>query len=271
MAHSDHAPEESQVILLGDHDTVLRHRDDLSPHAAQQACIIADAFSFSPGEGASNEDLTEVHAVVSALGRAITDRIDIWVPYLGPDLGREQHWRRLSLVLQRHGLNLRFGRELDPCPTTGGYSEVDFALRREVQAVDDLDNAALALVGAESLGREIELALVAAGSSASDTPRATRRVPIGTGGEISPDTQTASTPMLPSPTAPWAQRQPVLRRYVRWLVHGCGVTQVATARVLNSAGQRTPKDRLWQPASVSALLNGRYDRGAAARSGDQTH
>jgi hypothetical protein len=71
--------------------------------------------------------------------------------------------------------------------------------------------------------------------------------------------------MLPGPTTPWPQRQPMLKRYVRWLVHGCGVTQVATARVLNSTGQRTPKGRLWQPATVSALLNGRYDRGAAAR------
>ncbi|EUA52291.1 hypothetical protein I553_2477 [Mycobacterium xenopi 4042] len=62
-------------------------------------------------------------------------------------------------MLQRHGLNVRFGRELAPCPATGGYSEVDFALRREVQAVDDLDNAALAAAGVESLRREIELAL----------------------------------------------------------------------------------------------------------------
>ncbi|EUA20472.1 hypothetical protein I552_6792 [Mycobacterium xenopi 3993] len=36
---------------------------------------------------------------------------------------------------------------------------------------------------------------------------------------------------------------------------------MATARVLNSAGQRTPKGRRWRPATVSALLNGRYDHG----------
>ncbi|MGH3521721.1 MAG: hypothetical protein ACRDU4_02580 [Mycobacterium sp.] len=265
MAHfPDHAPAESQVILLGDHDTVLRHRDDLSAHAAQQGCAVADAFSFSPGEAASRDDLAEVDAIVSALGRAIADRMDIWVPFLGPDLGREQHWRRLSLVLQRHGVNLRFGRELDPCPTTGGCSEVDFALRREVQVVDELDNAALAAVGAESLGREIELALAAAGARSSGTPLAARRVSAGTGAEAGPCTESVSPPTLPAPTTPWAQRQPVLKRYVRWLVHGCGVTQVATARVLNSTGQRTPKGRPWQPSTVSALLNGRYDRGAAA-------
>ena len=261
---SGHSPAAASVILLGDHDTA-QHRDELSQDAVQHECAIADVFSFAQGEAASHEDLTEVDAVMSALRRAIAHRMDIWVPFPGPDLGREQHWRRLSLVLQRHGLNVRFGRELDPCPTTGGYSEVDFALRREVQLVDELDNAALAAVGAESLRREIELTLVAAGASASRAPLAARRVPVGASGEADPRTESVSLPMLPAPNAPWAQRQPVLKRYVRWLVHGCGVTQVATARVLNSAGQRTAKGRLWQPATVSALLNGRYDRDAAAR------
>ncbi len=179
-------------------------------------------------------------------------------------LGREQHWRRVSLVLQRRGLNLRFGRELEPCPTTGGFSEVDFALRREVQAVDDLDNAALAAVGAESLGREIELALVAAGAPVTGATPAVRRGRAGGGTESGLSTESVSSPILPAPSAPWVQRKPVLKRYVRWLVHGCGVTQVAAARVLDSTGQRTPKGRRWQPATVSALLNGRYDRGGAA-------
>ncbi|BBU24313.1 hypothetical protein [Mycobacterium xenopi] len=255
----DHSPAESQVILLSDDDTV-RHRDAMAELAAQQACAITDAFSFSPGEAASNDDLTQVDAVVSALARAIADRMDIWLPFPGPDFGREQHWRRLSLVLQRHGLNVRFGRELAPCPATGGYSEVDFALRREVQAVDDLDNAALAAAGVESLRREIELALVAAGAPAP-VMATVRRVPAGA--STASRTENTWPPVLPAPTLPWAQRQPMLKRYVRWLVHDCGVTQVATARVLNSAGQRTPKGRRWRPATVSALLNGRYDHGAA--------
>jgi hypothetical protein len=264
MAHfSAHSPAALSVILLGDHDTA-RHRDELSQDALQHGCAIAGVFSFAEGEAASHDDLTEVDAVVSALGRAIADRMDIWVPFPGPDLGREQHWRRLSLVLQRHGLNVRFGRELAPCATTGGFNEVDFALRREVQIVDDLDHAALAAAGAESLGSEIELALVGAGGPASCTSPPAPRAPSGAVTKADPRTESVSSPMLPAPTMPWAQRQPVLKRYVRWLVHGCGVTQVATARVLNSTGQRTPKGRMWQPATVSALLNGRYDRDAAA-------
>jgi hypothetical protein len=253
----------SQVVLLGDHDTVRQHRADSAEHATHNGWAIAEAFSFAPGEAAATDDLTGLDAVVAALGRAIADRMHIWVPFPGPDLGREQHWRRLSLVLQRHGLNVRFGRELEPCPATGGFSEIDFALRREVQAVDELDHAALAAVGAESLGQEIEMALVAAGATAPVSPAA-RRGPAGTGTGAGPRAESVSPPMLPAPTAPWAQRQPMLKRYVRWLVHGCGVTQVATARMLNSAGQRTPRGRRWQPATVSALLNGRYDRGAEA-------
>jgi hypothetical protein len=252
MSHSpEHAAARSRVILLGDNDTV-RHRDELSDDAARQNCVIAEVFSFPPGEPCTNEELTEVDAVTSALGRAIAARMDIWVPFLGPDLCREQHWRRLSLVLQRHGLNLRAGRELNEFPRTGGFSDIDFALRREVQAVDELDRAALASVGAETLGREIERALVVAAAPAAGARGATA---AGQG---------ASAPSLPAPTVPWSQRQPMLKRYVCWLVRGCGVTQAATARVLNSMGQRTPKGHHWQPGTVSKLLNGRYDGDTAA-------
>jgi len=260
---SDSSPAKSQIILLGDHDTVVGHHDDLSEYAAQHGCVVVEAFSFAPGEAASNDDLAEVDAVVSALGCAVAGRMHIWVPFPGPDFGREQHWRRLSLVLQRHGLTFLYGRELEPCPTAGGFSEIDFALRREVQAVDELDNAALAVAGAESLSREIELALVASGATAP-VGSAARRAPSGGSTDAAPRTESTSPPTLPAPTAAWAHRQPVLKRYVRWLVHGCGVTQVATARVLNSAGQRTPRGRRWQPSTVSALLNGRYDRGVEA-------
>jgi hypothetical protein len=264
MAHSpDHSPAGSRVVLLGDHDTA-QHRDCLAEDAAQHGCTIAEVFSFATGEPGSTEDLTEVESVMSALACAITGHMDLWVPFTGPDLGREQHSRRLSLVLQRHGLNLRGCRELIAYPTDGGVSEIDFALRREVRAVDNLDQAVLAAMGAESLGREIERALVTAGATAAQPSPAARRVRAGGRAESGPRAERGLPPMLPAPTEPWPQRQPVLKRYVRWLVHNCGVTQVATARVLNSTGQRTPKGRLWQPSTVSALLNGRYDGGGKA-------
>lgn len=244
----------AQVILLGDHDTVRRDRDRMCEQAKMRECVVVDAFSFKPGAAAGSDDLSEVNAVVSALAHALAHRVDVWVPFPGPDFGREEHWRRLSLVLQRRGLNLRLGWDVAPCATTGGWSEIDYALRREVQAVDDLDNAVLAVLGTESLAREIELALTAV-----DTPCGPpRRIASGGGGE-SASGQDVSTPILPPADAPWRQRRPQLKRYVRWLVHGCGVTRTATARVLNSSGQRTPKGRSWQPTTVAALLNGHYD------------
>lgn len=245
MAHSS----VTRVILLGDHDTVAG-RAELGSDAAKRDCTIVDAFGFDEGEAAGADDLTEVDAVIAALGRAIAGRMEVWVPFPGPDFVREQHLRRLSLVLQRHGLNLRLTRGLFAAPTDGGMNEIDFALRREVQAVDDLDQAALAAEGAKSLGREIELALVKSGGSAS----ARRTTTDGGRANMHP-----VPPALPSPAVPWPERKRQLKRYAGWLVHGCGVTQAATARVLNSTGQRTPTGRQWKPGTVSKLLAGKYD------------
>jgi hypothetical protein len=70
------------------------------------------------------------------------------------------------VALQRHGLNLVLGQHMSPCPTEGGYSEIDAALRDEVKAVDDLDHAALAAAGSHTLGAEIEKALAGSATSA---------------------------------------------------------------------------------------------------------
>lgn len=249
----------TRVLLLGDRETVDR-RSDLAVSAAMQDCTVIDAFGFDEGEASRTDDLTEVCAVVVALGRAIADRADVWVPFPGPDFVREQHLRRMSMVLQRHGLNLRLTRGLVRAPTaSGGMNEIDFALRREVRAVDDLDQAALAAEGAENLSREIGLALRAARNR-----QAVRRIPADgarQGGHSRP-------PVLPSPAVPWPERKEHLERYVCWLIDGCGVAQAAVARVLNSAGQRTPTGRQWQAGTVAKLRHGKY--GDQRRPGDFT-
>ena len=145
------------VIVLGDHGTL--EVDDLAVKAAEQGAVIAESYSFEPGEPASTDDLTEVDAVVSALSRAIATRTDIWVPFPIADFGREEHLRRVSLVLQRHGVNMLVGRDLEPCNTDGGFNPIDYALRMEVRAVDGLDFAAIAGAGVNTLGAEIERAL----------------------------------------------------------------------------------------------------------------
>jgi hypothetical protein len=149
------------VLVIGDEDTAGR-AELLAEKAAEHGARIAETFAFPQGAAAVHDDLTDVEAVVAVLSRAIATRRDVWCPFPLQDLCREQHIRRLSLALQRHGLNLLMGQELSPCPVEGGYSEVDVALRNEVRAVDDLDNAALACAASQSLIAEIQEALDAA-------------------------------------------------------------------------------------------------------------
>jgi hypothetical protein len=151
------------VIALGDRETI-RHFD-LADRAAKQGAVVTETYCFEPGEATSNDDLTDVEAAVTALSRAIASHVDIWMPFPMEDLGREQHLRRLSLVLQRHGLNLLMGHELEPCTMDGGFSAIDYALRMEVKAVDELGFAALALAGTRTLGVEIETELLQAAES----------------------------------------------------------------------------------------------------------
>jgi hypothetical protein len=154
------------VIVLGDHGTL--EVDDLAVKAAEQGAVIAESFSFEPGEPMSSDDLAEVEAVVTALSRAIATRTDIWVPFPIADFGREEHLRRFSMVLQRHGLNMLMGRDLEPCTTEGGFNPIDFALRNEVRAVDGLDFAAIAGAGVNTLGAEIARAFAEADYDAAE-------------------------------------------------------------------------------------------------------
>ncbi len=237
-----HNATATAVVVLGDDETV-RRCEQLTARAAPRSPTIAAMFAFAEGALTSHDDLTEVDAVVSAVARAISLRLPIWMPDPLADLRREQHCRRLSLVLQRHGLDLLVGHDLWPVPDTGGLNEIDHALRCEVKNVDALDRAALAAAGVESLASVVEEAANAAPASSpeNDWP-----------------------PKLPQAGLPWAERSQAVMGYVRWLVDSCGVTRAAGARVLNSSGQRTPDGRAWQSRNVSALLDGHYDREAAA-------
>ena len=252
--------KQDAIIVLGDHDTG-RRADVLAEKAAEHGAVITEIHAFDPGQAGSHDDLAQVDVVVTALSRAIGTRTDIWVPFPMEDLGREQHVRRLSLVLQRHGLNLVMGPGLWPCPITGGMNEADFALRREVQAVDDLDHAALAAVGFKTLGKEIELAL-AGGCAAQPTELPPHRT-IEQLSEVLDqlELECGPRPMLPAASAAWPERQPALKRYATWLVSCCGLTQTDAAKFINASGHRTPQGRIWQQATVSALI--RPIRGAA--------
>lgn len=237
-----HNATATAVVVLGDDETI-RRCEQLTARAALRSATVVAMFAFSAGTPAAHDDLTEVEGVVAAVARAVSVRLPIWMPDPLADLGREQHYRRLGLVLQRHGLDLLVGHDLWPVPNVGGMNEIDHALRREVQAVDVLDRAALAAAGVESLDRVVE--------------QAANAVPVASHENDWP-------PRLPESNVPWAECRRIVTGYVRWLVDGCGVTRAAAARVLNSSGQRTRDGRAWQSRDVSALLEGRYDRGEAA-------
>ncbi len=147
----------TNVIVLGDRGTAERSQM-ITDRAAENDVEVADWCVFEQGEATGEDDLGKVDAVVTALSRALTTRASIWVPFPVEDLRREQHLRRLALVLQRHGLNLLLGPDLTPSNDVG-FNEIDFALRQEVRAVDSLDRAATAAAGVEPLSDEIERVL----------------------------------------------------------------------------------------------------------------
>lgn len=156
-AHESQRTQLRHVVVLGDHDT-LGHTEMLDQQAAQHGAVIVERHAFGRGEARSTGTLHEVPGVVEALGRAIELRAHIWVPFPMADLAREKHARRFDLALERHGLDLLLGRHLTACPEVG-VNSIDFALRGEVHAVDQLDQAALASAGLRTLAGDIELVL----------------------------------------------------------------------------------------------------------------
>ena len=75
------------VYVLGDVDTSQR-LDMLAEKAAEHGAVITQTFAFAPGEAAKHDDLTDVDAVVEALGRAIATRTALWLPFWLQDLTR---------------------------------------------------------------------------------------------------------------------------------------------------------------------------------------
>ena len=246
-----------RVIVLGDQDTA-DSGDLLRDQATQQSAVIAEIHAFERGEAISRQDLGDVEAVVAALGRAISIPADVWVPFPIEDLGLEPHVRRLDLALRRHGRALLLGHRLVPCPPDG-HSAIDRALRAEVNAVDDLGNAALAAAGTVILGAEIQVALANSAAAFTDSASQQDKTLLARLEE-----ERGSSPSIPSASAPWRQRQARLKVFASWLVDHCGLTQAEAAKTINSTGHRTPQGRLFQQATVSMLLRGRYGGRSAA-------
>ena len=157
------------IYVLGDSATA-ELMEMLSEKAAEHGAVITETFAFPVGMPREHADLTAVEAVVEALGRAIATRTPVWLPFWHRDFCREEHLRRLSLTLQRHGLDLLVGPDLTPCPISGGFNEIDSALRNEVHLVYALDDAVMAASGMHALSVQIEAELAGTGSQPDQGP-----------------------------------------------------------------------------------------------------
>lgn len=245
-----------RVILLGDRDTIARV-DMLKKQASDHGAAIVGAHAIDAGEARSNDALQDVSAVVEALQEATEIQADIWVPFPIEDLSREEHIRRLDLVLERRGLNLLLGPHLASCPE-GGINAMDYALRLEVHAVNALDQAVLTATGTRTLTEEIELflATIAGQSSGNaafveETPHVLAHLEATYG----------PLPSLPPADAPWHQRHEPLKQLAVKLTQG-GMTQTQVAEILQGLGHRPPAGGSFKQVTVSRLLAGRYDRGS---------
>jgi len=245
------------VIVLGDKDTGTR-LEMLETRATECGVAIAETHTFEGSEAAQQDNVADIDAAFTALCQAVRNRSSIWLPF-PLDLIREEHPRRLSLVLQRHGLELLIGRNMWTCPRDSGISEIDGALRREVRAVDDLDRAVLAALGGLTLCDEIESML------RTDSPHAMVERP----GEqlldvlLRLEIQYGPHPGLPSTRAAWRVRQPGLQRFADWLINQCEMSRGQTADFLNDLGHRTRTGREWQRSTVSALVKERNSHRSA--------
>ena len=241
------------VIVLGDKDTGTR-LEMLETRAAECGVSITETHTFEGSEAAQQDNVADIGAAFTALCHAVRTQSNIWLPF-PLDLIREEHVRRLSLVLQRHGLELLIGRAMWSCPRDSGISEIDSALRREVRAVDDLDRALLAALGGLTLSDEIESMLRADAAGSVVEHRGEQVLDVLQALEIN----YGPHPGMPSTRAAWKIRQPGLKLFAGWLVHHCEMTHAQAADFLNSLGQRTKTGRRWQRPTVAALLKRNFD------------
>ncbi|MBX7132271.1 MAG: hypothetical protein K1X67_06300 [Fimbriimonadaceae bacterium] len=237
------------VIVLGDKDTGSR-LEMLESRAAECGVSITETHTFEGSEAAQQDNVADIAAAFTALCHAVRTQTNIWLPF-PLDLIREEHARRLSLVLQRHGLELLIGRAMWSCPRDSGVSEIDGALRREVRAVDDLDRALLAALGGLTLTDEIESMLRADAAGPVVEHPGEQMLDVLQRLEI----QYGPHPGLPSTRAAWAVRLQGLKLFARWLVNECEMTRPQAAGFLNALGHRTRSGRSWQRSSLSSLVS----------------
>ena len=122
-------------VLPVEESELLRHLAE-AVESASDSVRPGRVIGVTPGRGGAGASIFSA-ALAHCAGEALLIDVD---PFAG-------------------GIDLLLGPHLAPCPTEGGISEIDAALRNEVRAVYALDDAAMAVAGMQALGAEIEAAL----------------------------------------------------------------------------------------------------------------
>jgi len=231
--------------VYGDHETCNELRTGataIASHAnLEPIAWYADATGLRglPGP-ASAAGLADALAHCAATGTPLV------IPYTA-DAPGEQPLRLVAHWLDRRGLQLFTGaREY---VWSRPNDELDFAMRRQLDAAADLALAVAVAVNMPDLDR-LASELLQGPQPSHAAPEALR---IGAACAVRGD----DVPARPDPASPWKARHSAAQRYARWLSgHG---TQHFVADVLNELGIRTRSGRMWTRSAVSRLISTRTD------------
>jgi hypothetical protein len=240
------------AIAYGDRETVESHAVAARDLARSAGLDITMWRSDPDGAGAFDQ-LAEAPGLVAAVGDCIRTGAALFIPY-GVDVPGEQALRLLAAVLRWHGLPLVVGRR--PYMWDEVTDEVDFALRRLLDAAHQLDVAAAASACLPDLDALLA-ELLGAGDGADDPPRTPVNPALGLAERLEASARSRGVPVpcRPDAAAPWPTQEHQLREYAAWLSRRLPQREVAL--VLNALGSRTRTGRAWTQPLVSRLLRSR--------------
>jgi hypothetical protein len=189
--------------------------------------------------------------LAEALAHCAATGTPLLIPYAA-DAPGEQALRLIAQWLDRHGLQLFVGQceYVWSRPT----DELDFAMRRQLDAASDLALAVAVAGGMPDLDHLVAELLRGSpsGSALAEARRIARRCQAA-GDRV---------PAEPAPSEPWPARQAASVAYARWL--SAHRSQAFAADVLNELGVRTRSGRQWSRPAISRLINPRAAKSRSA-------
>ncbi|MGY1751088.1 hypothetical protein [Modestobacter sp. SYSU DS0511] len=239
------------AIAYGDRETVELHAD-AARDLARGAGLNITAWRSDPDGTGAFDQLADAPGLVAAVGDCLRTGAALFIPF-PVDVPGEQALRLLAAVLHWHGLPLVLGRR--PYLWDEVTDEVDFALRRLLDAAHQLDVAAAASACLPDLD---DLLTELLGSGDGGAPaRAPVDPALGLAERLEAAARSRGTPVprRPDSAAPWPAQEQQLREYAAWLSRR--LPQREVAYVLNALGSRTRTGRAWTQPLISRLLRSR--------------